>query len=179
MQRASGYEAVMRYFGVHEFDSYPVEFDTPEEVEEIVEGIERRYAARVAEPIREALNAAQNAGFSISYSNPADAQVAADYLEENGLRDEEVLAALRDGTWKDIILAAQNDRWRVEVGNIGTVYDAGDEQEARHHFEEYVDQSISGHGRAGGEEVFLYHNNEIVEEHAAPVAEEEIPYDDD
>lgn len=54
--------------------------------------------------------------------------------------------------------------WAVIVGNIGRVHEGYDEAEARKHFREYKEQSVSGVGRAGGESVILECADEPVEE---------------
>jgi len=56
-------------------------------------------------------------------------------------------------------------RYEVIVGNIGTVYDGSDRDEAEDTFDEYVRQSKSGRGRAGGESVVLMKDDEPVAEH--------------
>jgi len=57
------------------------------------------------------------------------------------------------------------DSWEVVVGNVGMVYQGNDEVNARHKYDVYVDLSLSGSGRVGGEPVHLYHNGEIVAEY--------------
>jgi hypothetical protein len=57
------------------------------------------------------------------------------------------------------------DRWEVIVGNIGTVFDGSRESAARATYKDYVIQSKSGNGRAGGEDVTLMQNGEPVDEH--------------
>lgn len=54
--------------------------------------------------------------------------------------------------------------YTVNVGNIGNI-DYESEEEARAAFEEYVDQSKSGYGRAAGEDVYLLQDGEIVDEY--------------
>jgi len=53
----------------------------------------------------------------------------------------------------------------VIVGNIGRTYLGDSHHEAREDYDEYVKQSRSRQGRAGGEDVTLLANGEIVEEH--------------
>ena len=60
---------------------------------------------------------------------------------------------------------ANNHHYEVIIGNIGTVYDGEDKVEALKHYTEYVEQSKSGHGRAGHEPVTLMLNGEISQEH--------------
>jgi hypothetical protein len=60
----------------------------------------------------------------------------------------------------------------VIVGNIGSVYRGHDETRARMHYNEYVDQSKSGRGRAGNELVTLFINGEEKESYE-PASEKE------
>lgn len=46
--------------------------------------------------------------------------------------------------------------FKVIVGNIGTVYDGPSRKEAGQHYHEYVSQSKSDCGRAGGESVTMW-----------------------
>ena len=55
--------------------------------------------------------------------------------------------------------------WEVIVGNIGNVYCGPSEVQAKAKFTVYENQSRSLVGRAGGEDVTLLRNNEIVREH--------------
>ena len=55
--------------------------------------------------------------------------------------------------------------YELIVGNIGSVYVGRSKREAMKHFAEYVSQSKSGHGRAGGEDVTLLQNDEPIKEH--------------
>lgn len=55
--------------------------------------------------------------------------------------------------------------FEVIVGNIGTVYSGEDKIEALARFNEYVNQSKWNEGRAGGEDVTLMEDNEILYEH--------------
>lgn len=56
-------------------------------------------------------------------------------------------------------------KYEVIVGNIGTVYSGGSKPVASKTFKEYVKQSLSRTGRAGGEAVTLMHDGEPVSEH--------------
>ena len=56
-------------------------------------------------------------------------------------------------------------RFQVVVGNVGTVYAGDDGAEANRLFDVYVDSSKSGVGRAGGEDVYLFADDEIAREH--------------
>lgn len=60
------------------------------------------------------------------------------------------------------IMAKNN--YTVIVGNIGTVYDGGSKKDALKDFREYVADSQSGRGRAGGESVTLFENGHPVKE---------------
>ena len=52
------------------------------------------------------------------------------------------------------------DTYQVIVGNIGTVYDGDCLEKATATYNEYVEQSQSGTGRAGNEEVTLFKSGE-------------------
>lgn len=56
-------------------------------------------------------------------------------------------------------------QYQVIVGNIGTVYDGADEAQAESKYTEYVKQSESGQGRAGGERVTIMADGEPIKEH--------------
>lgn len=58
-------------------------------------------------------------------------------------------------------------RYQVVVGNIGTVYDGDSYREAVNVLEEYVSQSVNGYGRASDEDVTLFKDGDLKEEHAA------------
>jgi hypothetical protein len=62
--------------------------------------------------------------------------------------------------------------YQVLVGNIGTVYTGKDRSEADRLFAVYVEQSQSLRGRAGGEPVTLFEDNEIIREHEGEVRDE-------
>lgn len=49
----------------------------------------------------------------------------------------------------------------VIVGNVGIVYEGKDENEATTTYREYVQQSDSGHGRAGGEPVAILKDGDL------------------
>lgn len=55
-------------------------------------------------------------------------------------------------------------RYEVICGNIGTVYHGSDGRTAMRVFNTYRELSLSGHGRAGNEEVTLLDNGEIAAE---------------
>ncbi len=63
-------------------------------------------------------------------------------------------------------------RYQVIVGNIGIVYHGNNKTDALNHFEEYKEQSESGVGRAGGENVTLMENGEIVKEFTGKLAQQ-------
>lgn len=62
----------------------------------------------------------------------------------------------------DVVLAR---RYEVIVGNVGRVYDGNDKEVAMHVYQEYVEISKAGVGRAGGEPVTLTLDGEIIHEH--------------
>lgn len=53
---------------------------------------------------------------------------------------------------------------QIIVGNIGTVYDGGENEKAKDAFEEYKDQSQNNYGKASGEPVTWMRNDEIYKE---------------
>jgi hypothetical protein len=55
--------------------------------------------------------------------------------------------------------------YQVIVGNIGTVITTDNKTDAEAAFNEYKAQSESNVGRAGGEPVTLFQDDEIVKEH--------------
>lgn len=59
----------------------------------------------------------------------------------------------------------------VICGNIGCVYDGCDRSEAERRFNGYVEQSKSGFGRAGNENVTMFCDGEIILEHLPAVQE--------
>lgn len=72
----------------------------------------------------------------------------------------------------DVMEKLQDLHWyEVIVGNIGTVYKGVDEDKARETFEEYVEQSKSGTGRAGGEDVTLMEDDVPEDEYVAEEGE--------
>jgi hypothetical protein len=66
------------------------------------------------------------------------------------------------------------DMYQVTVGNIGTVYDGDSLEEAEFAYKEYVEQSESGRGRAGNEEVTLWDGGEIMEYHIPEGGDEDF-----
>lgn len=56
-------------------------------------------------------------------------------------------------------------RYQVQAGNVGTVCDGQDENEARRIYSEYVETSKSGAGRVGGESVTLFQDEEEIAAH--------------
>jgi len=61
-------------------------------------------------------------------------------------------------------------KYTVVIGNIGTVYDGDSEAAARTIYASYVRSAQSGVGRAAGEQVTLFGDGEVVEEHPAASA---------
>lgn len=57
------------------------------------------------------------------------------------------------------------DKYDVTVGNIGTVYDGWDKDEANRTYDRYIDASKSEHGRASNEPIYLMTNGEITLEY--------------
>jgi len=55
--------------------------------------------------------------------------------------------------------------YQVIVGNIGTVYDGGSFIEAKQSYSDYCKQSRENYGRASGENVTMFCDNEIKWEH--------------
>lgn len=53
----------------------------------------------------------------------------------------------------------------VVVGNIGTVYSGTSKLDALAKYKEYVSQSKANYGRAAGESVTLFTDNEIAKEY--------------
>ena len=56
-------------------------------------------------------------------------------------------------------------KYEVIVGNIGTVYDGDNSDEAVLHYHGYVRQSKSGMGRAGNETVVIMEDGEPMPEY--------------
>lgn len=59
----------------------------------------------------------------------------------------------------------QAARYEVVVGNIGSVHEGSDREEAEDAFYEYVEQSKKRRGRASGEDVALFEGEDIINEH--------------
>jgi len=55
--------------------------------------------------------------------------------------------------------------YELVVGNIGVVYRGPHAAIAVAEFDEYVDISKSGYGRAAGEEITLFKDGEVIKEH--------------
>ncbi len=58
-----------------------------------------------------------------------------------------------------------NDKYVVVVGNIGTVYSGNSQNEAVEIFDIYVGMSEKSFGRASGECVTMFQDNEVVLSH--------------
>lgn len=54
--------------------------------------------------------------------------------------------------------------WEVIVGNIGKVFEGSNGFEAQKTYSQYVGMSKSGYGRASGESVALWRDNEPIKE---------------
>lgn len=63
-------------------------------------------------------------------------------------------------------------RYRVIVGNIGTVEETDNPIEANKTYGDYKRQSIGGIGRAGGESVVLMDGDDIKYEHCGDINDE-------
>jgi len=59
--------------------------------------------------------------------------------------------------------------FQVIVGNIGMVHQSLDYDEAVKHYAEYIEQSRSGVGRAGGESVTLWQDGEPMREYIGTI----------
>jgi hypothetical protein len=59
----------------------------------------------------------------------------------------------------------QSHTYKVTVGNVGIPYEGDNRSKAFRVYEDYLKQSKQGKGRAGGEGVFLYQNEEIIREY--------------
>jgi hypothetical protein len=57
------------------------------------------------------------------------------------------------------------ENYEVVVGNIGSVHEGSDREEAEDVFFEYVEQSKKRFGRASGEDVALFKEDDIIAEH--------------
>lgn len=62
------------------------------------------------------------------------------------------------------------NHYSVEIGNIGTVYDGANLRAAKRAFREYKNQSVTGYGRASGENVTLMANGNPLREYYSPHA---------
>ena len=67
---------------------------------------------------------------------------------------------------RNAISGAHKVRYEVIVGNVGTVYDGFSRSAALTKYSTYVKSSRSGGGRAGGEDVTLMRDGDIVKEHS-------------
>ena len=63
--------------------------------------------------------------------------------------------------------------YAVVVGNIGTVYQGDDFETAFATYDEYVEQSKSGVGRAAGESVCIFFDGEMTSEYVGSLDMEE------
>ena len=63
------------------------------------------------------------------------------------------------------------EKFRVIVGNIGTVYSGGIQRFAEEKYSEYVKRSKSGCGRAAGEGVVLLERDNIKREYVGNLGE--------
>ena len=65
--------------------------------------------------------------------------------------------------------------YEVVVGNIGTVYSGGSKTQAAVKYASYVKQSKKGVGRAGGEDVAMFKDGDIVREHGGTRENPRLP----
>jgi hypothetical protein len=77
------------------------------------------------------------------------------------VEEDEILESVEKPIEEKVIVP---DEFIVNVGNIGNI-PCDTEEEARKTYQEYVEQSKSGHGRAAGEDVILMINGEPEEEY--------------
>ena len=73
--------------------------------------------------------------------------------------------------------AGHRESHEVVVGNIGSVYSGRNRAKAAQHFQEYVSQSKSGVGRAGGESVTHLKSGEIHREHVGSNESSDASYE--
>ena len=59
-------------------------------------------------------------------------------------------------------------RYQIIVGNVGTVLDTNNQEEAHKTYNEYCEISKSGVGRAGREQVSLFEDGEPIQEYSCP-----------
>jgi hypothetical protein len=91
---------------------------------------------------------------------------------------KEIFADLQQKKYKHIIFSIDSQgqfdirfsvwyrqNYEVIVGSIGSVYEGHDAKKAHRVFEEYAEQSRTGYGRAAGEDVTVFCNDEIEAEH--------------
>lgn len=70
------------------------------------------------------------------------------------------------------------EKFRVIVGNIGTVYAGNNYMQAMAKFSSYAKDSRNNYGRAAGEGVVLLHDGEIKREHIGNLGESEDRIED-
>jgi hypothetical protein len=59
------------------------------------------------------------------------------------------------------------------VANVGKIGEYASRKLAKDAYKSYVDLSTSGYGRVAGESVYLFENDEIIEEHMGTRYEQE------
>ena len=85
--------------------------------------------------------------------------------------DQAVAIAMRKaGKAKDAVSLDYD----VVVGNIGTVYSGTSQSAAMGKYDEFVRQSKTNSGRAGGEDVILFKNGQIVKEYEGNLNAEDV-----
>lgn len=86
-----------------------------------------------------------------------------------GATEQDALESLCDmhgacGSDDDECFCGRCERWTVVVGNVGTVYNGLDEEEARKEYKQAVASAALPGGRDSGETVTLCRDEEIVED---------------
>ena len=83
------------------------------------------------------------------------------YLKSLGIVTDRMEVKELDGVW---LLTRLEPSWKVVVGNLGNI-ECTDEENAAYVYTDYVQQSKGGKGRVGGENVTLFHGDEIIDEY--------------
>jgi len=65
-------------------------------------------------------------------------------------------------------------KYTVVVGNIGTVLETNNEEEAFETYREYVEMSKDNYGRAAGEDVVVFFKDDILVEYFGDISDEDI-----
>lgn len=78
----------------------------------------------------------------------------------------------RSSKMRKKISSVKTASYEVSIGNIGNI-PCDTLEEAREIFSDYVEQSASGRGRAAGEDVVLFEDDEIIDEYFGDLSEAE------